>query len=75
MSFFPIGPREIREHWISERDECPECGGELDTGYECNKCQFDALPELRTYSTEIDFGVLDKWTSSGPSPNEPEDKT
>ena len=26
-------------------DQCPmpHCGGELDTGYECNKCGYDAL--------------------------------
>ena len=30
-------------------DECPECGGELDTGYECNDCGFDARPEVVTY--------------------------
>lgn len=26
-------------------DICPECRGELDTGWECNKCGFDAKPE------------------------------
>jgi hypothetical protein len=24
---------------------CPECGGELDTGWECNRCYFDAMRE------------------------------
>ncbi len=23
-----------------------QCGGDLDTGYECNKCGYDALPEV-----------------------------
>jgi len=31
------------------RDECPKCGGELDTGWECNDCGFDAKP------------ILDEW--------------
>lgn len=31
---------------ISE-DICPECGGELDVGFECNDCGFDAFPEYR----------------------------
>lgn len=35
---------EIRAAVIAE-DKCPECGGELDTGWECNKCGFDARPE------------------------------
>jgi hypothetical protein len=25
------------------RDICPKCGGELDTGWECNDCGFDAI--------------------------------
>jgi|HubBroStandDraft_1064217.scaffolds.fasta_scaffold353041_3 hypothetical protein len=25
-------------------DMCPKCGGELDTGWECNKCGYDAMP-------------------------------
>lgn len=27
-----------------ERELCPECGGGLDTGWECNDCGFDAMP-------------------------------
>lgn len=26
------------------RDQCPKCRGELDTGWECNDCGFDAQP-------------------------------
>lgn len=25
------------------QDICPKCGGELDTGWECNDCGFDAI--------------------------------
>lgn len=38
---------EQREAYIAN-DRCPECGGDLDTGYECNDCGFDALPELKS---------------------------
>lgn len=31
---------------MTARDKCPKCGGELDTGFECNDCGFDALPFL-----------------------------
>lgn len=41
-----ITVRQQREAAI-EKDQCPECGGELDTGWECNSCGFDALPELK----------------------------
>lgn len=37
---------EGREARIAN-DQCPECGGELDTGWECNDCGFDAKPELK----------------------------
>jgi uncharacterized protein (DUF983 family) len=36
-----IGGRQ--EHIVNDR--CPECGGYLDTGWECNACGFDAKPE------------------------------
>lgn len=27
--------------------DCPKCGGSLDTGYECNSCDFDGLLLVR----------------------------
>lgn len=27
---------------IVEKDKCPKCTGDLDTGWECNQCGFDA---------------------------------
>jgi len=29
---------------LAMQDICPECGGSLDTGWECNSCNFDARP-------------------------------
>lgn len=29
-------------------DICPECGGALDTGWECNRCGYDAQPIAQT---------------------------
>lgn len=26
---------------------CPKCGGELDTGWECNSCGYDAFPHVQ----------------------------
>jgi tRNA(Ile2) C34 agmatinyltransferase TiaS len=34
-------------HWSVKQDICPECGGELDTGWECNSCGFDAMPIIK----------------------------
>lgn len=31
----------------AENDQCPKCGGELDTGWECNKCSYDAKPLIK----------------------------
>lgn len=45
----PKEPIVLRSRsWLIENDFCPQdgCGGELDTGYECNRCGFDARPEL-----------------------------
>jgi len=30
-------------HW----EYCPDCGGNLDTGYECNSCKRDWLPVVQ----------------------------
>ena len=31
----------LRRH-AAKNDICPECGGELDTGWECISCRYDA---------------------------------
>ncbi len=33
--------REVMERAVVQ-DKCPKCGGELDTGWECNDCGYDA---------------------------------
>lgn len=29
---------------LLDEDKCPMCLGELDTGWECNDCNYDAMP-------------------------------
>ena len=41
---FPIRSVGLRGYW-ARRDVCPVCGGELDTGKECNDCAYDAGPD------------------------------
>lgn len=41
---FPLRIHTLRRVAAS-RDICPECGGELDTGWECNDCRYDARDE------------------------------
>jgi hypothetical protein len=48
---FPIQSPALRRSY-ARQDACPECGGSLDTGWECNDCNYDARdeaypPELR----------------------------
>lgn len=43
---FPIQSKWKRRHYVNDRDECPQCGGTLDTGWECNSCGFDASAEV-----------------------------
>lgn len=44
---FPVRHEHLQKQCVSE-DRCPECGGELDTGWECNGCGFDARPIARS---------------------------
>lgn len=53
---FPIADeRAAYRRWlIVEREQCPECGGVLDTGWECNDCGHDGRTEARaTIDTAI----------------------
>lgn len=36
--------KPVSVNQMAREDRCPHCGGELDTGFECNDCGFDALP-------------------------------
>lgn len=48
-----MGVRETIKEWpvtspavrimLAREDTCPDCGGELDTGWECSACGFDAF--------------------------------
>jgi tRNA(Ile2) C34 agmatinyltransferase TiaS len=38
--------RELAEEYAAN-DICPKCYGELDTGWECTKCGYDAKPLIR----------------------------
>lgn len=50
-----VTPRNFQLHdvirWLRivavHNDSCPECGGELDTGYECTSCGFDGLEVVK----------------------------
>jgi len=40
-------PRNLSDAAVKiliEEDHCPMCLGELDTGWECNECNYDAMP-------------------------------
>lgn len=38
----PDDPCRAADVELAENDVCPRCGGELDTGWGCNSCKFDA---------------------------------
>lgn len=44
---FPVKAKALRRIVATIHERCPECGGFLDTGYECNDCGFDAAPEVK----------------------------
>ena len=39
---YPIKSEAVRKHYVRELDLCPECGSDLDTGWECVECDYDA---------------------------------
>lgn len=41
LTKFPATHPIIRRE-LARDDICPECGGDLDTGWECNSCRYDA---------------------------------
>ncbi|MCA8239868.1 hypothetical protein [Burkholderia sp. AU32262] len=43
---FPVKSPALRRHLMREDVCCPECGGLMDVGYECNDCGFDGMPEI-----------------------------
>ena len=56
----PAKTKEHRETLIAE-DICPECGEELNIGWECTVCRFDAYDE----AMQIDIdGYNDDRTAS-----------
>ncbi len=43
---FPLKSKALRREVATAHERCPECGGFLDTGNECDDCGFDAMPEV-----------------------------
>jgi len=37
---------------VLNQEICPLCDGELDTGWECGDCNFDALPIVQEYQPD-----------------------
>lgn len=57
-----MNPKSLPIHIMSaliSADRCPNCLGDLDTGYECNTCGFDAAPWLKA-STAINDAAHDR---------------
>lgn len=62
-SEFPIRIPILRR-LCAKNDKCPECGSELDTGWECISCGYDAIndaypPDRRARDKSLtDKGLL-----------------
>lgn len=61
---FPTKSPALRRS-LARRDICPECGGALDTGWECNACGYDAKAEA-TRTAHHDGQVLSDRPSTSP---------
>lgn len=42
---FPVQSPALRRYCAGELEQCPQCGGGLDTGWECTECGYDARDE------------------------------
>ena len=42
-----------RRRYFARHDTCPECGHELDTGFECKNCRYDAMKEAEAPQEQI----------------------
>lgn len=48
---FPASTPVLRRA-LARDDICPECGDELDTGFECNNCGYDAQAEATSFGRQ-----------------------
>lgn len=57
--WFPI-TRAVLRRALAREDICPQCGGALDTGFECNDCGYDARLEAtwKPGNPELTSGLL-----------------
>jgi methionyl-tRNA synthetase len=52
----PSSGETFRRSVEALHDRCPKCGGELDTGWECNDCGHDARPDMPIEAPSGDHG-------------------
>jgi len=55
---FPISDPHFRRAVAAKKDMCPECGGDLDTGWECGKCGYDAMAEAQAVTNFDIFQMM-----------------
>jgi len=48
----PRGLSDAAIQTLMLEDRCPMCLGELDTGWECNQCNYDAMPLANRYDLD-----------------------
>lgn len=52
MAENPRGLSDAAVQKLLLEDKCPMCLGELDTGWECNDCDYDAKPLADRYNLD-----------------------
>lgn len=43
---FPVKSRAVRRELVRRYEKCPDCGRDLDTGFECIDCGYQAHKEF-----------------------------
>lgn len=46
ITVYPVRSRSIRRELVRRYEKCPDCGRDLDTGFECIECGYQAHVEF-----------------------------
>jgi hypothetical protein len=46
ITAYPVHSRAVRRELVRRYEKCPDCGRDLDTGFECGECEYQAHVEF-----------------------------
>ncbi len=52
ITSYPVRSRSVRRELVRRYEKCPDCGRDLDTGFECLECDYQAHKEFPNATDE-----------------------